>query len=279
MPAPDIKKITKDIIWIREQDLNKAPAFQFFPGAWLGHAVTRLSWEHQGLLIRVLALMWKNSEDQVTIKADATELGQSLGLSRYKVTNFLSKVTEKPAHNLLMVSINSVGHYTSPKLVEVRVEMAHYQLRQKEIAAKRWKNKDATAHPTGTPTADATGMPHARVSPSPSSLPERKKAKEATDKKGPKDPKPKNLTRDQVEKDRQRCRIILASRGYWNKTKQCAKRLDDYLLSVAQDAKKKDDPSAYFGAVVTERLTERLEDFKPTREEVDEAAKLERTED
>lgn len=55
--------------------------------------------------------------------------------------------------------------------------------------------------------------------------------------------------------------------GYWNDTQLCKKRLDQFISALVTEAEKKTRPTAWLVDVAPKRLSERLDDFKPSRHE------------
>ena len=286
MPALDTNKITEQIIYLRSLDINKAPAFQFYPGAWLDHAVTRLSYEAQGVFIRILALTWKNAADQVTIKADHGELSQSLGLTSRKTNAILTKLCEFPANNLIKISIQEVDFYVSPKLLEVRLKTAVYQLKQKKKADDRWKNKDTAGLPaddaTGYAAGNPVGMPRAGESSLslPSSLPLNNKGKTLKKAASSKKPNPQDnglkISEITIRAVRQNLISILEDNHYWNKTETCQKRFDNFFNALLKETRTKKKPLAYLVDSAPKRVKEHLDVFKPSREESDKVVEMEK---
>lgn len=259
-------EIVEKIEYIRSLDIKKLPAFYFYPGAWLGHSVTRLTYEAQGVFIRLLSLMWKTGVDQVTLKWVKTELARSLGLSTRKFGFIVEGLTEKDGGNLRTVIVDSVEYLTSVKMIEVRIESATYQLKQQHASRSRPKKTTSTGTSTGTstePSTDDPGNIHSLTS----------SVSTKEHKEGQSPSKPKN-TGQEVSKKKfdtgyRKCRELLKRLGYWNETTRCQKRLLDYLNSLAKEAKGKGgNPDAYFTSVASIRLSERMDDFRPDRTEI-----------
>ena len=61
--------------------MNRSPAFQFYPADWFDFRVTRMSYEAQGIYMRILAYMWKDSPDQCSLLNDDKMIAKSLGIS------------------------------------------------------------------------------------------------------------------------------------------------------------------------------------------------------
>ena len=61
--------------------MNRPPAFQFYAADWLDLKVMRMSYAAQGVYIRLLVHMWKDSPDQCSLPDDDRALSKMLGLS------------------------------------------------------------------------------------------------------------------------------------------------------------------------------------------------------
>lgn len=72
--------------------MNKSPAFSFYAKDWLDIRVLRMSYEAQGVYIRLLAHMWSDSPDQCSIQSDVAGLCRILGLSRAKLKRILGEI-------------------------------------------------------------------------------------------------------------------------------------------------------------------------------------------
>jgi len=64
--------------------MNKAPAFQFYPKDWMDFKVQRMSYEAQGIYMKLLCFMWNDSKDQCSILNDDNLISKSLGISKKK---------------------------------------------------------------------------------------------------------------------------------------------------------------------------------------------------
>jgi len=68
----------------REVTSERPPAFQFYPKDWLDWKVLRMSDSAQGIYIRLLAHMWKDSPDLCSLPNDDTEIAKVLGKTEKK---------------------------------------------------------------------------------------------------------------------------------------------------------------------------------------------------
>jgi len=72
--------------------MGKAPAFQFYVKDWFDYKVMRMSYEAQGVYMRILAYMWKDSPDQCSISKDEKLLARCLGISLNKLRKNLQEM-------------------------------------------------------------------------------------------------------------------------------------------------------------------------------------------
>ena len=63
---------------------DRPPAFLFYAKDWLDWRVLRMSDAAQGVYIRLLAFMWKDSKDQCSIPNDDAQIAKALGKSEKK---------------------------------------------------------------------------------------------------------------------------------------------------------------------------------------------------
>jgi len=64
--------------------MNKPPYFPFYPKDWDDVKVRRMSYEAQGIYMRILCFMWKDSKDQCSILNNDGMISQALGISKQK---------------------------------------------------------------------------------------------------------------------------------------------------------------------------------------------------
>lgn len=64
--------------------MNKPPYFPFYPKDWDDFKVQRMSYEAQGIYMRILCFMWKDSKDQCSILNNDDMVSQALGISKQK---------------------------------------------------------------------------------------------------------------------------------------------------------------------------------------------------
>ena len=59
--------------------MNRPPAFQFYPKDWLDFKVQRMSFEAQGVYMKLLCFMWNDSRDQCSLPDDDEMIARALG--------------------------------------------------------------------------------------------------------------------------------------------------------------------------------------------------------
>ena len=64
--------------------MNRPPSFPFYPKDWDDVKVRRMSYEAQGIYMRILCFMWKDSKDQCSIINNDGMISQALGISKQK---------------------------------------------------------------------------------------------------------------------------------------------------------------------------------------------------
>lgn len=109
--------------------MSKAPAFQFYPKDWLtDKKVMRLSYEAQGVYLRLLCHMWTDSDDQCSIENDPEFLRSLLKLSRKKFEKIFQQ---------LQWEKNKIFDEADGLLISRRLEKE--KLKQIDISKKRSK--------------------------------------------------------------------------------------------------------------------------------------------
>ncbi|MCK4792792.1 MAG: DUF1376 domain-containing protein, partial [Desulfobacteraceae bacterium] len=62
--------------------MNRPPAFQFYPKDWMDFKVQRMSYEAQGIYMKMLCFMWNDSRDQCSMPNDDIIISKSLGITQ-----------------------------------------------------------------------------------------------------------------------------------------------------------------------------------------------------
>lgn len=111
---------------------NRAPAFQFFAADWFDIRVMRMNFFSQGVYIRILAHMWKDSKDQCSISSNLNEMEHVLSLSTDEVTRVFGEI-QWPGDPIL---VEKEGRFISRRLQRTKRQMVENR-RAKAAAGKK----------------------------------------------------------------------------------------------------------------------------------------------
>ena len=122
--------------------MNRSPAFQFYPDLWLDKKVLRMSDAAQGVYMRLLCFMWKDSENQFSIENNDKIISKILGISLRKW-----KIYRAEIQNILdPIFIEDNGHLISKRLRKEKGKQEIWRQKSSEggtkSAKKRWGEKD-----------------------------------------------------------------------------------------------------------------------------------------
>ena len=137
----------------RGGQMNKAPAFQFFPRDWKDKRVQRMDYFSRGVYIELLGHMWSDSKDQCSIEKDERALIGLLSLSETDFKKAWAQI-QWPGDPIL----SSKGdRWISKRLQRVKREQLRYRRGQvkagKKGAEKRWgRYGDPTEKEIGSPS-------------------------------------------------------------------------------------------------------------------------------
>tara|TARA_R100000963_G_C4642807_1_gene106479 strand:- start:264 stop:1040 length:777 start_codon:yes stop_codon:yes gene_type:complete len=126
--------------------------FKFFPGDWLADSkVQSMSLEMQGIYIRILCYMWRDSED-ATILADPQFIRPLLGVSAQKTRKTLKFFLESEISPLKKVERNGTLFLQSERLLREKTEAINSSEKKRlagmKGAASRWdKDKKEVRQP------------------------------------------------------------------------------------------------------------------------------------
>lgn len=123
--------------------MNRPPAFQFYPKDWDDFKVQRMTHEAQGIYIRILCFMWKDSRDQCSILNDDKAIAKSLGVS---IRKWLSIKKEIQYKNDPLLKENDT------KLISIRLKkearkLREYRKKQSEKGKKSALSRGTTVEP------------------------------------------------------------------------------------------------------------------------------------
>jgi len=111
---------------------NRAPAFQFYPKDWLDFKVQRMSYEAQGVYLKILCFMWNDSNDQCSISTVVQPLSKALGLSVHKCNTILKEIQEENEP----IFEEKDGRYISSRLKAERKKQDKYRSAQSKKGKK-----------------------------------------------------------------------------------------------------------------------------------------------
>jgi len=121
--------------------LNKPPAFQFYPKDWFDYKVMRMSYEAQGVYIRILSHMWKDSEDMCSFPKNVKSVCKILGISTRKWTKIYNELQKH--HDPIF--IENEHRFISKRLQGEAIKLMQYRELAsrggKKSAVKRWGKK------------------------------------------------------------------------------------------------------------------------------------------
>ena len=117
---------------------NRAPAFQFYAKDWLDWKVLRMSDAAQGVYIRLLAHMWKDSPDQCSLPDNDKEIAKVIGKNPRTWSKLRAEI-QKVGDPLLLAE---EGRLISKRLRKEKQEMDLYREGRRKAgiagAEKRW---------------------------------------------------------------------------------------------------------------------------------------------
>jgi len=113
---------------------NKPPAFMFYPKDWLDKRVLRMSDEAQGIYMRLLCYMWKDSENQCSIEKDDATIEKVIGISH----ETWKKVRREIFWRGDPILKTEGKYYVSSRLRKEREKQVLKSEKARESAEKRW---------------------------------------------------------------------------------------------------------------------------------------------
>jgi len=75
--------------------IEKMPYFPFYPKDWFDVKVQRMSFEAQGIYLKILCFMWKDSKNQSSISSDPKFLSKALGINIKKYNKIIEEIQHK----------------------------------------------------------------------------------------------------------------------------------------------------------------------------------------
>jgi len=128
--------------------LDKSPAFQFYPADWLDVRVMRMTYEAQGVYMRLLCHMWRDSKDQCSMAADPSAIASVLGLPMAKTKALLRQIQWKDDP----IFVEQDGKYISRRLQRVKAQQVQ-KSHAKSIAGKKGADSRWQSHASAMPPA------------------------------------------------------------------------------------------------------------------------------
>jgi len=121
--------------------MEKAPAFQFYPKDWLDYKVMRMSYEAQGVYIRMLCHIWKDTPTQYSIKNNSLDLSQILGIKEKKFLKIFQEIQREGDPIFQEMD----GMLISKRLRKEKEKQDVTRKKRQEAAASRWCKSNANA--------------------------------------------------------------------------------------------------------------------------------------
>lgn len=122
--------------------MSKAPAFQFYAKDWLDMRVMRMSFEAQGVYIRLLAHIWADTDTQFSIENNHRMLSRMIGISEKKFKKIFAEI-QWPNDPIFILED---GFLVSKRLKREREKQIKISTKRSEAAQNRWAENDANAY-------------------------------------------------------------------------------------------------------------------------------------
>ena len=121
--------------------MNKSPSFQFYPKDWLDYKVIRMSYEAQGVYIRLLSHIWMDTKTQYKIKDDPEMIRKVLGLTKKKFLKIFQEIQWRDDP----IFAKRDGCLVSERLKKEKENQVIRYEKRKQAADKRWKQSKCNA--------------------------------------------------------------------------------------------------------------------------------------
>lgn len=142
--------------------MNRPPAFQFYAADWLDLKVMRMSYAAQGVYIRLLVHMWKDSPDQCSLPDDDRALSKMLGLSPVRWHQIKNEIQ----HHADPIFVERDSLLISARLQAESTKQQQYR----ELQSKKGEASGKARFNRGSTVVQPEGQPEVNSS-SPSSSP------------------------------------------------------------------------------------------------------------
>lgn len=119
---------------------NRSPAFQFYAADWFDFRVQRMSFQSQGIYMKLLAFMWKDSADQCSVLDDDSAISRAIGATSKEWA--VARAQIQWANDPILVCAS--GKLISKRLRKEADKQKQYKNMKsqagKDGANKRWHN-------------------------------------------------------------------------------------------------------------------------------------------
>jgi len=173
---------------------SKSPSFQFYPSDYLDKKVMRMSYEAQGVYVRILCHMWNDSDDQCSIENDLKMIARILGVTRKKIEKIFKEILWD--NDPIFISEN--GRLVSKRLRKEKEKQVLSREKRQNAASKRWKQS----------TCNADAKQCLSFSSSTSTTKKKEKEKEKKEKEKEKDALPKKDFKNQTKKNKRSTNVV-----------------------------------------------------------------------
>lgn len=130
----------------------KSPAFQFYPGDWLDYKVLRMSYEAQGVYIRLLCHIWRDTKTQYSIHNDPDMLARILGLKKTKFSKIFSEI-QWPGDPIFLENGDSI---VSARLKKEKEKQEDIRQKRRAAANARYSKCNANAEQMECPSSSTS---------------------------------------------------------------------------------------------------------------------------
>jgi uncharacterized protein YdaU (DUF1376 family) len=123
--------------------MNRPPSFQFYPKDWSDYRVQRMSYEAQGIYMRLLCYMWADSDDQCHLIDDDDDIARALGTTVEQWLQNRAEIQKKSDPIFLEIPSKSDPHIRILVSERLKAE-AEKQYKYRKSQAKKGKSRGST---------------------------------------------------------------------------------------------------------------------------------------
>lgn len=113
--------------------MNRAPAFQFYAADWFDFKVDRMSYAAQGIYMRLLAYMWKDSKDQCSLIDSNEDIAAALKIPAQEWLEYRKEIQRENSP----IFLEKNGRLISKRLKVEADKQRNYRQIQKDKALSR----------------------------------------------------------------------------------------------------------------------------------------------